>query len=291
MTESAVNLGAAGFVSYFNDGGASVDFPVEEDIYAGPSDEEKQAVVRRFQEAGFLPEDTEPGLTSLFGDMVMGNDDPDAFDGELLDRIRSSASANSPGNEQFYPEGNSFFEQLSDEYGYPQSKQSDGSVGIEALHGRTRHSRPDGRDDLPTPQELSDARAHMLASAMAASQYGPKTADRMGIMEEGISITRGGRANSKMDRRNNAVGRRIFAQAGIEATTAELTKQVDQVIFDQISTIMGRSDEEQGPSKANPGHRKNWESDAQVKGTQDEGQLYFPRKESGKFLTDFPYTR
>ena len=33
MTESAVNLGAAGFVSYFNDGGASVDFPVEEDIY------------------------------------------------------------------------------------------------------------------------------------------------------------------------------------------------------------------------------------------------------------------
>ena len=218
--------------------------------------------------------------------MVMGSDDPDAFDGELLDRIRSSASANSPGNEQFYPQGNSFFEQLSAEYGYPQSKQPDGSMGIEAIQGRNRHSRPYGRDDLPTPQELSDSRSHMLASAMAASQYGPKTANLMGIMEEGISLTRGGRANSKMDRRNNAVGRRIFAQAGMNATTAELTARVDQVIFKQLDTIMGRSEEEQGPSKANPGHRKNWESDAQVKGTQDEGQLYFPRKESGKFLTD-----
>jgi len=288
MTEAAVNLGAAGFVSYFNDGGAAVDFPVEEDIYAGPSDEEKQAVVSRFQEAGFLPEDSEPGLTSLLGDMVIGSDDPDAFDGELLSRIRSSASANSPGNEQFYPDGNSFFQQLSTEYGYPQSNLPDGSRGIEALEGRTRNSTPYRRDDLPTPQELSDARSHMLASAMAASQYGPKTANLMGIMEEGISVTPGGRANTKMDKRNNAVGRRIFAQAGMNATTAELTKQVDQVIFNQLNTIMGRSEEEQGPSKANPGHRKNWESDAQVKGTQDEGQLYFPRKESGKFLTDFP---
>ena len=84
----------------------------------------------------------------------------------------------------------------------------------------------------------------MLSSAMAASQLGPDTVESTGIMHEGMPVSMGGEtksvAKSKMDKRNNAVGRRIFAQAGMEATTAELTKQVDPVIFDQINAIMVR---------------------------------------------------
>ena len=88
------------------------------------------------------------------------------------------------------------------------------------------------------------ARSNMLSSAMAASQLGPDTVESTGIMHEGMPVSMGGEtksvAKSKMDKRNNAVGRRIFAQAGMEATTAELTKQVDPVIFDQINAIMVR---------------------------------------------------
>ena len=93
-------------------------------------------------------------------------------------------------------------------------------------------------------QKGLDARSDMLASAMAASQLGPNTVESTGIMHEGMPVSMGGAAKSvvksKMDKRNNAVGRRIFAQAGMEATTAELTKQVDPVIFDQINAIMVR---------------------------------------------------
>ena len=181
------------------------------------------------------------------------------FNASKREEIRASGSPGSAARGTYYPEGDTFFEQLAANYGYPLVKDS--------TSGPNRFGRP--REDLPTPQELADARAHALGTAMVASEYGPNTAEKVGIMAEKYELPRPDPRHSAMDIRNNAVGVSLFKQAGINATPAQLAKMVDAKIFQQLEAILKR---------AVPDRR--FESD------QAGMDLYFPRDQHGYFVPE-----
>jgi hypothetical protein len=132
------------------------------------------------------------------------------------------------------------------------------------------HARPEGRRDLPTPQELEDVRAHMLGTALAAKGYGESGSRFMGSVNEGVFGFHQGRRDKVMDNRNNAVGLDLFRQAGIEATPQQLTEMVDDAIFSQLDRIMSR-----------PPQERNFRS------PETGPDLYFPRDERGNFATQY----
>ena len=261
MNRPSVNLGAGGFVSYFEDGGATVSL----DPYEGINQE------------GFVePEYDEQGVGSFLVDKVMGwtgGEDP-----LPIDEIRNSGRPDAENRETYYPEGQTFFERLATDYKYPVDTLEDGSKGIAPLAGMNRMGVP--RSDLPKTQEIEDARAHMLASAMAASKYGPETARSMGDWGEALPIIGSNAPNAAMDRRNNALGIDLFKKAGINATTAQLTQMVDIRVFEQLNAILGRTPEEQSTPANKPNWRKNFSS------PETGPDLYFPRRDSGKFIED-----
>ena len=133
-----------------------------------------------------------------------------------------------------------------------------------------RMARPEGREDLPTTQELADARQHMLASAMAAQEYGPETVGPFTQLREFTDVVTGGSnlRDMRMDQRNNAVGINIFKKAGIDAPPRELIKRVDRAIFDQLEIIMDRDPDERRFISPPTGP-----------------DVYFPRDERGFFDT------
>ena len=122
------------------------------------------------------------------------------------------------------------------EYGYPESPERPGSADF------TRTSRPTDRPDLPATSEILDARAHALGSALYGKEYGEEASSAMGSLGEIYDQTfdSASREDVEMDTRNNAVGRKILRNAGIMATTRDLTKMVDQQILDQLDRIMDR---------------------------------------------------
>jgi hypothetical protein len=209
-----------------------------------------------FEDGGAVPE--EAGIMSAFFN---------APDKEALELIRKSGREGSPGSEIYYPEGAPTFEQrLEQEYGYPDVTR----VMSEAPED-VRNQRP--RYDLPTFQELEDARAHVLASAQMAKEFGPETATSLGNFAEGIDslpIPFIGFATSEdvaMDKRNNAVGVSLLRKAGVEASLPEIAQMVDQKVFDQLEQILGRG--EYRPFKSPEGGI----------------DVYFPRDEQGRFAT------
>ena len=266
MNQTAVNLGAGGFVSYYEDGGAAVIL----DSSMGDN-----------QEFSEEPAYVEQGVGSFIADHLY-SDPPEGTEGiplplgpsSQLD-IRYSGRTGSENREVYYPEGQTFFESLADDYNYPTEELSGGVRGINLAGGATRHQRP--RQDMPTPQELEDVRAHMLGSALTARGYGPETSEKVGNINERFF---GNRAHAVMDKRNNAVGINLFKQAGIEATASQLTEMVDNRIFEQLNVILGRKPDEQGPPSDKPQWTKNFRSPA------DGPDLYFPRDNSGYFLPD-----
>ena len=190
-----------------------------------------------------------------------------APDKEALELIRKSGREGSPGSEIYYPEGALTFEQrLEQEYGYPDVTR----VMTEAPED-VRNQRP--RHDMPTFQELEDARAHVLASAQMAKEFGPETATKLGNFAEGIDalpIPFIGFATPEdvaMDTRNNAVGVSLLRKAGVEASLPEIAQMVDQKVFDQLERILGRG--EYRPFKSPEGGI----------------DVYFPRNEQGFFAT------
>ena len=265
MNRPMVNLGAGGFVSYFEDGGATVSLDPYEGINQEFSSEPQ------YEEQGIATVITDKLQSSLFGgpDPVPTNE------------IRKSGRTNAENRDVYYPEGQTFFERLATDYDYPVDKLEDGAEGIAPLMGRNRMGVP--RSDLPKAQELEDARAHMLASAMAASAYGPETAKNAGDRSEDIYFFGSNTENAIMDKRNNAIGIDIFKKAGINATTAQLTQMVDIRVFEQLNAILGRTSEEQGPPTSRPNWPKNFSS------PETGPDLYFPRKDSGKFIEDKNY--
>ena len=266
MNRPSVNLGAGGFVSYFEDGGATVSL----DPYGEVN-----------QEGVVEPEYDEQGVGSFLMDEVAGLFP--GSEGFPADEIRASGRANSENREVYYPQGQTFFETLATDYDYPVEKLEDGSMGIAPLMGKNRMAVP--RSDLPKAQELEDARGHMLASAMAASQYGPETAGSIGGLNEYKDVFSlfGNAQHSAMDQRNNAVGVSLFKQAGVNATTAQLTQIVDRKIFDQLDIILGRTPKERGTPAEKPQWRKNFKS------PKEGPDVYFPREDSGYFVKDHKF--
>jgi hypothetical protein len=156
------------------------------------------------------------------------------------------------------------------EYGYPSEFDAEGNREVIDIAGEQRHARPEGRRDLPTPQELEDVRAHMLGTALAAKGYGESGSRFMGSVNEGVFGFHQGRRDKVMDNRNNAVGLDLFRQAGIEATPQQLTEMVDDAIFSQLDRIMSR-----------PPQERNFRS------PETGPDLYFPRDERGNFATQY----
>jgi|TARA_R110000744_G_scaffold18197_4_gene49026 hypothetical protein len=267
MNSAAVNLGAGGFVSYFEDGGAAVTLGellegTEEDgIYVEPEGQAPELAGRMDMQV--VPERgvTEQGLGTFFKDQLvpfMGREEATQFDASKQNEMRASGRPGQESQETYYPEGQPFFEKL-EEYGYPAVQNP--------VDGPNRHARPMGREDMPTPQELEDARAHALGTGMVAREYGPNTAMTVGNMSEDFSASN--RLHRAMDKRNNAVGASLIRQSGINLTPAELASQVDATIFKQLEAIMQRD-----------GDERRFES---PKGSMD---LYFPRDKYGYFISD-----
>jgi len=260
MYSPAVNLGAGGFVSYFEDGGASVTL---EELVEGGNTVDDGIFVTPEGEGPILPErmNMERGLGTFFKDQLvpfMGTEGATQFDANKQDEMRASGRPGQESQEIYYPEGDPFFKQL-EEYGYPPVQSP--------IDGPNRHARPMGREDMPTPQELEDARAHALGTGMVAREYGPNTAMRVGDMAEDFSSSN--RRHRAMDKRNNAVGASIIRQAGINMTPAQLAGRVDATIFKQLDAIMQR------------------EGDERRFGSPEEGpDLYFPRDKYGYFISD-----
>jgi hypothetical protein len=262
MNSAAVNLGAGGFVSYFEDGGAAVTL---EELVEGGNTVDDGIFVTPEGEGPILPErmNMERGLGTFFAEQYTHFASPPEgarFDADRQSEIRASGNPNSEARETYYPEGNTFYETLQQDYDYP--------LVQDPIGGPNRHGRPAGRQDLPTPQELADTRGHMLGSALMAADYGPKTAMTVGNLGEDIGFSN--RLHRAMDKRNNAVGISIFKAAGIDATPAQLAKMVDAKIFKQLDVIMGRS-----------------ANDRSFKSPEKGPDLYIPRDQYGYFISEY----
>lgn len=188
----------------------------------------------------------------------------DLPDSASQDIVRQSAREGSEGASMFYPEGALTFEQvLETKYGYPADvDRSDFETTSELM----RAERP--RYDLPTYQEMEDARAHALQTALLAQQVGPETAQGLGSISEFVDKTFLGATSEDvaMDKRNNAFGAQLLKKAGINATPQQITKMVDQAVFDQLDAVLGRE----------PGERRFKSPDTGI-------DIFFPRDKYGYF--------
>ena len=192
------------------------------------------------------------GIGSLFYDYVTGGGFPGAVD------IRYSAFREQPTPlvSELYGEGPTFIEQLQNKYGYDTKSTYD--------------ARPEGRQDLPTIDELIDARAHLLGgSFLAVDGYYPKAIKSGLELKEYVDRVRHGASSGDvaMDTRNNELGLRLFEEASMfgDVNKAQLNRMAEQQIFSQLDRIMGRKPEER--KKVSP---------------KDGPDVYFPRTEEGK---------
>lgn len=223
----------------------------------------------------------EKGIGRILFDKVFGDN--------VTEGISKSARPGSDRYEDFYPSSEDDFQSsLIDDFGYPSVIDPETGRRViptdkELYSEEVRTGR--ARKDLPTYQELEDARAHGLASAVLAQEYGPESAKKAGDFAEFMDrFTPIGSASNdrdmEMDLRNNAVGIQIFKKAGINATLEELAETVDAKVLEQLEVIMGRSPEErrtpaEGQSKA----------PANFKSPEEGFDVYFPRDKEGFFDT------
>ena len=212
-----------------------------------------------FQEGGSVEE------VGIMGALLRSDIDlPSSADQEL---VRTSAQEGTEGAAMYYPAGAPTFEEvLEQQYGYPDAEREIyGATTSEAM----RAARP--RHDMPTYQELEDARAHVLQSALLAKQVGPETAEKFGGMAELFDryvpiLGTATDADVAMDKRNNAFGAQLLKKAGINSTPQEITQMVDQKIFDQLDAVLGRE----------PGERRFKSPDTGI-------DIFFPRDKYGYF--------
>tara|TARA_R100001230_G_C5677795_1_gene183821 strand:+ start:834 stop:1862 length:1029 start_codon:yes stop_codon:yes gene_type:complete len=180
--------------------------------------------------------------------------------------VRESGREGSLGSEMYYAEGSPTFEQvLEDKYGYPEVARGDFYNTTEAM----RAERP--RHDMPTYQELEDARAHALMTARLAQQLGPETAVKLGGIQEVFDrrmpiLGTATDADVVMDNRNNAFGAKLLKKAGVDASPQQIAAAVDKEVFDQLDRILGRE----------PGERQFMSPEGGI-------DVYFPRDKYGYF--------
>lgn len=225
------------------------------------------------QDGGVVLPDEQKGIFGLLTDTLFLTEPPE---GAPIGKARQAAIRDSSSTEyanraDFYePGAANFGERLMLEYGYPGEYDSETNREIfdMAVGGRQATVLPPDRLDLPEPQELRDARQHLLGSALAARGYGEGIAGFMGNVNERVFGFGQTPADRAMDERNNAVGLDLFRQAGIEATTQQLTQMVDDAIFAQLDQIMARA----------PGQRN-------FRSPETGPDLYFPRDARGRIAT------
>jgi len=182
---------------------------------------------------------------------------------EQQNMVRASGREGSEGAAMFYPEGSPTFEQvLETRYGYPDDvERGDFDTTTEIM----RAERP--RADMPTYQELEDARAHALQTALLAKELGPRTAQQLGGLSEFTDKLMGATPEDIiMDKRNNAFGAKLLKQAGVNATSQQIAQMVDDEVFKQLDVILGRE----------PGKRR-------FKSPKTGIDVYFPRDRQGFF--------
>ena len=249
-----------------------------------------------FEDGGAVPE--EAGIGSFLYDVVTGKVPSDKYNA-----MRTSGRMDDPMAQAIYGEEPTFMERLVKEYNYPANIPMQDEQGFAIMDPETggqkmmmatdfnlpeymRTGRP--RPDMPTYGELEDARAHALASALMAKDYGPETALKAGTIKEfsemlpllGSSKYK----DVKMDTRNNAFGISLLKKAGINATPQQLAKTVDREVFSQLDRILGRSEERRStPAESQPFAKHYFKS--------PEGGLdvYFPRDKEGYFDTSYIY--
>ena len=241
-----------------------------------------------FDDGGAVPMPEEAGILSALFNKPSS---------EELELIRKSGRMDSPVAETYYPQGDTFMEQLIEDYGYPAQIPRQDEEGFPVVNEQggqqmmiatdfnlpesVRARRP--RPDFPTYGELEDARAHALGTLLMSKEFGPMTALKMGSANEFFSFASS--ADAAMDRRNNAVGAMLLTKAGVDVTPDQAARLVDREIFNQLDVIMGRTPEEQKtPAAGQPDAPANF-------GNPDSGiSVYFPRHEDGTFdLGGFGY--
>ena len=187
-------------------------------------------------------------------------------------KVRYSAFPDREGR-FLYKDKPTFTEKLAEQYNYPTERDS--KYGYEKI---SPDARPSGYDYFPNIEELADARAHIFGSALAARDEGVLPASLLGFGKEIADVAAGGVTtlfrprggisdiiqDSKMDIRNNAVGRQLLKKAGRNPTNRELAILADNAIFEQLERLRGRG-----------------QLDTSVK--EGQPQLYFPRDEQGRF--------
>jgi hypothetical protein len=105
MNRTAVNLGAGGFVSYYEDGGAAVIL----DPY-----------LENNQDFSEEPDYAEEGVGSFLQNNFIDALQKAPWKGLLVpDEIRNSGRTGAENRDVYYPEGQSFFETLASDYNYP----------------------------------------------------------------------------------------------------------------------------------------------------------------------------
>lgn len=284
MTEPEGPIDVRGFKGapelYMEDGG-------EVDLLSGLSDDDKRRILRignenisdlrdiEFEIFSLLTDNQRKGIQNfedggspMFEEAGILSGIFNAPNTAAQDIVRQSGRQGSEGSAMFYPEGTPTFEQmLEQEYGYPDVPRA-----FDEAEEDVRNERP--RFDMPTFQELEDARAHALMAAELGREFGPETALKMGgiqeYMDEKMFFPIGGATpeDSEMDRRNNAFGISLLRKAGVQSTPQEIAQMVDQEIFKQLDRILDRKSEEKS-----------------FKSPEGGIDVYFPRDNEGYFAT------
>jgi len=251
-----------------------------------------------FENGGDVPLPEESGIGSFMYDVVTGNVPSDKYNA-----MRTSGRMDDPMAQAIYGDDPTFMEQLVTDYDYPanipmQDEQGyaimDPETGRQKMMMATDFNLPEymrtgrPRPDMPTYGELEDARAHALASALMAKDYGPETAGIATKIKEATEMLPGfgssGFRDMQMDNRNNALGVKLLKEAGVNVTPRQLARTVDQEVFKQLDRILGRTEERQKtPAKDQPFAKQYFKS--------PEGGLdvYFPRDKQGYFDTSYIY--
>jgi hypothetical protein len=250
-----------------------------------------------FDDGGEVPVE-EAGIGSFMYDMVTGNVPSDQYNS-----MRTSGRMDDPMAQGIYGEDPTFMERLVKEYNYPANTPMQDEQGFAIMDPETggqkmmmatdfnlpeymRTGRP--RPDMPTYGELEDARAHALASALMAKDYGPETAKTAGGIKEFSEMLPGFGSSkykdTKMDLRNNALGVKLLKEAGVNATPAQLARTVDREVFSQLDRILDRpKDRQDTPAKDQPF------ADHYFKSPEGGLDVYFPRDKEGYFDTSYIY--
>jgi hypothetical protein len=255
----------------------------EKEMSGAPLSGDEEQLLRQYQEyfggrtgmaeGGVVLPDEQKGIFGLFTDSMLLTEPPEGapITKPRQTAIKESAYQDSPYRDQFYaPGAANFAERLMLEYDYPSEFDAEGNREVIdiSFDGAQSKALPEGRSDLPMPQELLDARQHMLGTALAARGYGEGIAGFIGNINEDLFGRDQTPADRAMDKRNNAIGLDLFRRAGMEATTQELTEMVDDAIFLQLNQIMARS----------PGQRN-------FRSPEIGPDLYFPRDARGGIAT------